>query len=271
MAVMVLHILDFLTLNNVNEKIMIAAIQVVFSASSFTIYLLSRVNYNFKQTSFNGLAVIIESSTSCGFDTLFDNKTATCYIKRSYLMAILSISSVVLFLTLNQEFHTHLVVLILKIFALGVDIIFQSILFWQNLLELAIYHTMFKRSFDNLRNVLLPEHKDINVESEIAQYSKVDSLKRINNVYMSLLWNYRHSLAFLQPTVVFIWIMMVALLICQFYILLLVYDGEIKGDPMLVIRSFLSVFPVVVNLIATEKLNNTVSSLVCTFDVLSKL
>ncbi|KAF2881816.1 hypothetical protein ILUMI_24372 [Ignelater luminosus] len=74
-------------------------------------------------------------------------------------------------------------------------------------------------------------------------------------MYMSLIWNYRHLTACLRPAIVFIWMMVVTLLVCSFYILLLIYHDKYDPDPFLKLRTYGFIAAVSLILIETEKLH----------------
>lgn len=258
--VIVLDVLDILTLSDMN-KIMVIGMEVMFCTTSVMMYAFSRANYNLQLTELNGLAVIIHE-----FNILLGS--CTKIYRLSYLGSILCLLSGVIYVIygLSEEFHPHLVRVIIKMIVLVLNMLFLIAFFLQKHVKVYIYRLMFKKCFENLVGVLVPDPKESNksdfTKPEITQAfptNKSVSLYRITSMYMTLVWNYRYSTAFLQPTMIFVWILNVVLLICQFYILLLVWDGEMERDPLVEIRTYLAVTCLLVNLITTEMVSNAVS------------
>ncbi|KAF2881811.1 hypothetical protein ILUMI_24367 [Ignelater luminosus] len=110
---------------------------------------------------------------------------------------------------------------------------------------------LFKKCFKNIKIILLEE-----IEKSNKNRSKTVSLQKLNNLYMCLVWNYRYLITFLQPSLLVIWISVMIIVICLFYILLLAYSlHEFKRDLFLEIRTYgILAMPIFV-LTETEKLN----------------
>lgn len=269
-VVTLLTVFEFSTFSN-PTKSMFLSTEIIFSTGSVLICIFSNININFKLTELNGLAAIIDNRRYYGFGSILDEEAAKGYIRKSYWMEIsclLSGTSCITYV-FYQESHTGLIVIILKTIVIVLDMLVQTIIFCQHLVEMSVYQFMFKKCFENLKRVLMLENdnrsENVNfIMSELLQALpkkrlKLVSLQRLNNLYMSLIWNHRHLQAFLQPTMMIIWLMMVIVSIAHFYTLLLMYDGEVEADPFLELRTYGTIFSAIIIVITAEGLHNEVS------------
>lgn len=267
---MFFNITAFFTVNNFNLKMLVAT-EILFSIASVVINIFSTMNYNLILTELNGLAAILENREYYGFTSLLDQKTTKIYIRKVYLMTFSCLlpPTLVLIYAVYNSYQTYLLVAILRVFVFFLDMLAQSIMISQHYIETSLYQLLFKKCFNNIKDMLIQQEVGENVHfmvSEITQalpqkHLKIIKFQRLNNMYMSLVWNFRHLSAFMQPSLLVIWIMIVFLLIACFYITLLDYTEEFTADPLLEVRTYGTLAAVILVLIKVEQLSSVVSNL----------
>lgn len=116
--------------------------------------------------------------------------------------------------TYYQESFSHSILMTPRAFILTWIILVQYILYCQHLLEMSIHRSLFIKCFQNIKDVLTQNKNEeqsnmyfmVTENEDPKGYPKSVILKRLNDMYMSLVWNYRYLTTFLQPTMLFIWI-----------------------------------------------------------------
>lgn len=116
------------------------------------------------------------------------------------------------------------------------------------------------KCFDLVESVL---NKDLN-KSKNSTHSEIstieETLKRLKEFHISLIANYRHFHLFLQPSVLFSWIMGATILIFNLYTVVLIHSDKAEANWLIEVEWYASISSLVIYLLVAEYVQNVVSN-----------
>lgn len=257
-----------------NKKVLLVT-EVMFSLLTTIIDISSLLKINQKLTELNGLSAIVNQRYYYGLGILIDSKGTKRFQWLSYIMICISYVAIINFslYTFLQETKTNLILTTLKAFALALVTLSQSMLFNQYCASILLYRLLYKKCFNQVKIVLkqnlskLEENNPQTSETRrtLKRLSLEQNLKRLRLFCMSLNVNNRQLNLFMQPSMLFGFIVGGVMLVFNCYTVVLIHSKVLEADPLIEMRSFASALSLIIFLYIVDYAHNVVSNYFCLF------
>lgn len=243
-------------------------VEALFSIGAAATWILSLIQRKKRMLELNGLSVIIENRQYYGISTFLSTKATKIFLRRIYLMIafIIVIDLNFLLYSVYENTESEMYLNILRVIVIVLCSYVQSTAIFHCILETVLYLTLYKKCFYQLKRALKERIIFCNQEEgndpkrKVVSVSPVElpleiTLRRLSRLYLGLTYNYKQFVAYLNPAFTVWWLIVVSILILSFYFLVIVYINSEHDDILLTVRSYGSVFGIIVYLTNVERLN----------------
>lgn len=257
-----------------DEWNIIAKLAIIFTnIESFGFAIPSIIKYKEKLTELNGLNSIIENRKFYGIHTLLTKEMARRFIIECYLI-------VIGFMIVNT-WVTAKLILSKPAFEPSTDFCFRVAITLANnyiqyfgslqlMLTNQLYRCLFRRCFQQIKSVLrrrnleLLKHKESFLIKEIIvalpeNMPFEENIKRLRDLYTSLVHNYRQLNKFIFPSVLIWWLVTTIMYIINSYVTVLLYSSNI-GDIKIYLEMYTSVIGIIIFLHFSQEVIDAVSN-----------
>ncbi|KAF2899422.1 hypothetical protein ILUMI_06753 [Ignelater luminosus] len=237
-------------------------VEILFSVGAATCWIFSLSKYKEKVIELNGLSAIIENRQFYGINTFLSTGTTKIFLRRIYLMisfiVLIDFNFILYCLDEEKDIEVHL--LLLKVVMIAFCSYAQAAAILQCLLSTCLYVTLYQKCFFHIEKALdqriIHQKRQICQKQQIAQVFPLEvTLQRLIRLYLGLTYNHRQLVVYMNPSFTIWWLVLMSILILCFYFLVIVYIRSEFGDPLLVSRSYGSVFGIIMYVATIERLN----------------
>lgn len=264
---------NVLETENLNKKILLIT-DVLFSMLAIVINVTGLLKNNEKLVELNGLSAIIDNRYYYGFHSLIDQSKTKLFHCQSYLVISLLFMGIIDYgtYTILEEINSSILIILLKVSMLVVNIITESTIFFEYLISVLLHRHLFSKCFDKIRSILnqhlkASENLTYSTESPESPNHQLlleENLKRLKMFHSSLMENYKQLNSFMQPSILFCFLVGIILLVFNCYTVVLLYGNDkiVGGGLIIQLRSYGAILIYLMFLMVNEYMYNVVSSLI---------
>lgn len=228
--------------------------EVTVCTASLGFSLTGLIKCRLKIIELNGLSKILKYKSCYGFTSVLDSKIIKSFVIKCYVVIILTVISELTLLasSFSNFFHgldevSDMDLLTFKTAIVGLNKYFHAASVSQWLFRGCLYKILFRKCLNRIKKVLTRQLKckNENISLEV-------NLKRLKHLYTSLKFNFEHLNESTHPTVLFLWLELIAMLIISLYMTLMAFGDSLSDQMALNTRTYLNIFLIVYFISTTE-------------------
>lgn len=200
-----------------------------------------------------GLSAIIENRFSYGVSSFFPIGTTKLYKTRlrALIWFIMVSTAICFYFTATERKHKVLYVIVLRTLFVNVSYYAQTIFVFGTMFSSIVYETFYKACYQRIETLLrrkldaMAEKKIYGNVKSVSSYVVGDqeeslevALRKLNRLYFAITENYKHMVMFLFPAFTIGWLCVVALLIINFYFLVMNFWNSTENAFGVVMQSY---------------------------------